>query len=127
MEYSELLKCIAAPERLRILNLLDAGPLCVCHIQELLDAPQVKTSKHLATMKQLGLIESEREGTWMIYRLSTPLNELAKVNLDHIRTMNEPTADALLNDLKARDKLIKGLTKESSECPESLKAAINCC
>ena len=127
MEYLAVLKCLAAPERLRILNLLDAGPLCVCHIQDILEAQQVKISKHLATMKQLGLIECEREGTWMVYRLSSPVHELAEINLKQIRKMDEPIADDLLADLKSREKLIKNLTKDSSECPDSLKAAISCC
>ena len=127
MEYSEILKCVAAPERLRILNLLDAGPLCVCHIQDILNAQQVKISKHLATMKQIGLIECEREGTWMVYRLASPLNELAKTNLNLIQESREPIADQLIADLKSREKLIKALTKESSECPDSLKAVISCC
>ena len=73
MEVSELYKCIADSQRLRILNLLEAGPLCVCHLQELLDAAQVKISKQLAGMKQLGLIDAKREGTWMIYHLNQPL------------------------------------------------------
>ena len=47
MEASEIYKCIADPQRLRILNLLEAGPLCVCHMQEILEVPQVKMSKQL--------------------------------------------------------------------------------
>ena len=39
MEASEIYKCIADPQRLRILNLLEAGPLCVCHMQEILEVP----------------------------------------------------------------------------------------
>ena len=69
MEASEIYKCIADPQRLRILNLLEAGPLCVCHMQEILEVPQVKMSKQLSSMKQLGLLKAHREGTWMIYKL----------------------------------------------------------
>ena len=54
MEASELYKCLADPIRLRILSLLEQGPLCVCHLQDLLAVPQVKMSKQLASMKALG-------------------------------------------------------------------------
>lgn len=127
MQFSEILKCIADPQRLRILNLLRAGPLCVCHIQEIIDAPQVKVSKQLATMKQLGLIESKREGTWMVYRLSEPVPSLLTSNLEHLCSGNGSPATELLRDLKARDRLIKKLSKQNTECPAPVSERIGCC
>ena len=63
-------ECLCDRTRLRIINLLNFRPLCVCHFQELLREPQVKISKHLAYLKKRGLVEATREGNWMIYRLS---------------------------------------------------------
>ena len=85
MEASEIYKCIADPQRLRILNLLEAGPLCVCHMQEILEVPQVKMSKQLSSMKQLGLLKAHREGTWMIYKLVDPVEGLITANLCYLR------------------------------------------
>ena len=69
MRLLEVYKCLCDETRLRILHLLSHRPLCVCHFQEILNAPQVKISKHLACLRDHGLVETEREGTWMIYAL----------------------------------------------------------
>ena len=127
MSASTILKCIADPQRLRILNLLDAGPLCVCHLQEILNAPQVKISKQLATIKQAGLITAKREGTWMIYHLTQPANGLLQANLDHMREAACQECNELKADLKAREKLVKQLTKNPYDCPAPVCETVGCC
>lgn len=127
MSASSIFKCITDPQRLRILNLLDAGPLCVCHLQEILNAPQVKISKQLATIKQAGLISAEREGTWMIYRLTEPANGLLQANLNHMRTAAGPECNELKADLKTREKLVKQLTKNPYDCPAPVCETVSCC
>lgn len=69
MDLLTIYQCFCDQTRLRILNLLCQGPLCVCHFQTLLDQPQVKISKHLAYLKARGLVEATREANWMIYQL----------------------------------------------------------
>ncbi|MEI6862368.1 MAG: metalloregulator ArsR/SmtB family transcription factor [Verrucomicrobiota bacterium] len=69
MSLIQIYRCFCDETRLRILHLLQKGELCVCHFQEILEAPQVKISKHLAYLREHGLVESRREGAWMIYRL----------------------------------------------------------
>ena len=49
--------------------MLATRPLCVCHFQDILDAPQVKISKHLAYLREHGLVETHRKGSWIIYSL----------------------------------------------------------
>ena len=81
MELIKIYECLCDPTRLRLLNILAQGPLCVCHFQEILREPQVKISKHLAYLRQRGLVEAERSGNWMIYALpAKPAREL-KQNL----------------------------------------------
>jgi len=81
MDLVQIYECLCDRTRLRILNLLGAGPLCVCHFQEILDEPQVKISKHLAYLKSRALVESQRDGNWIIYQLpARPPREL-KANL----------------------------------------------
>ena len=50
----------ADPTRLRILNLLAAGELCVCDLVELLDLPQPLVSRHLAYLRRTKLVEVTR-------------------------------------------------------------------
>lgn len=69
VDLTAIYECLCDRTRLRIVNLLCAGPLCVCHFQELLGEPQVKISKHLGYLKSRKLVEAHREANWMIYRL----------------------------------------------------------
>lgn len=73
----EVYKCLCDETRLRILHLLSHRPLCVCHFQDILSAPQVKISKHLAYLREHGLVETQREGAWIVYSLpQKPSSEL---------------------------------------------------
>jgi ArsR family transcriptional regulator, arsenate/arsenite/antimonite-responsive transcriptional repressor len=69
VELVKIYECLCDVTRLRVLNVLAPGPLCVCHFQEILGEPQVKISKHLAYLRARGLVECEREGNWMVYSL----------------------------------------------------------
>lgn len=69
MELLKIHEALCDPTRLRVLHVLAAGPLCVCHFQAVLKEPQVKISKHLAYLRARGLVESRRAGNWMIYAL----------------------------------------------------------
>ena len=124
MQTSEIYKCLADPQRVRLLNLLEESPLCVCHLQTLLDAPQVKISKQLAYLKTAGLVEAERRGTWMIYRLAQPGSELLLTNLEHLRSAKDPSGRQLKTDQRARAQLLKKLATPKSACPENLIAAL---
>ena len=56
--------------RLRILNLLRGRKeLCVCDLIRVLDLPQAKVSRHLATLRRAELVDTRREGQWVYYRL----------------------------------------------------------
>lgn len=126
MNASEIFKCLADPQRLRLVNLLEEGPLCVCHLQTLLKAPQVKISKQLAYIKALGIAVAERQGTWMIYRLAMPAPELLITNLKSLRALNDPTARQLQEDSWSRKELLKKLAGQKSTCPENLFNALCC-
>jgi len=65
----KIYQCLCDETRLRLLNLLLRGPLCVCHFQDVLDEPQVKISKHLGYLRARGLVRASRSGNWMIYAL----------------------------------------------------------
>jgi len=69
MRLLEIYRCFCDETRLRILNLLSQGPLCVCHFQAILGMPQVAVSKHLAYLRSRRVVQSRRHGQWMIYQL----------------------------------------------------------
>jgi len=80
-DYVAVYKCLCDITRLRILNLLNETPLCVCHFQDILQEPQSKMSKQLNYMKRHGLVESFRKMNWTIYRLPEGGNPLLEENL----------------------------------------------
>ncbi len=67
-----VLKAMAHPSRLLILQELAEGERCVCDLQRLVGADMSTVSKHLALLKKAGLVDDERRGTWVHYRLLCP-------------------------------------------------------
>lgn len=63
-------KACSDATRLRILFLLTERELCVCEIMAVLDMPQGKISRHLAVLKQSGLLTGRRDGVWIYYALA---------------------------------------------------------
>ncbi len=62
-------KALAHPTRLIILEALEQGETCVCDLTELVGADQSTVSKHLAILKQAGLVEDRKEGVMAFYRI----------------------------------------------------------
>jgi ArsR family transcriptional regulator len=60
--------------RLRLLNLMGDQELCVCYFVEILEQSQPKISRHLAYLRRAGIVAARREGKWMHYRITMPLN-----------------------------------------------------
>ena len=89
MECVSVYKCLGDETRLRVLNLLRSGPLCVCHVQEALQLAQPKVSKQLAYLKKHGLLESRRHNNWTIYEISRGERSLLKTNLSALEAVFE--------------------------------------
>ena len=68
----ELFKAVAEPTRLRLLNLLRLGSICVCELHAVLEIPQPTASRHLAALRHAGLVEDCRSGNRIIYSLAAP-------------------------------------------------------
>jgi len=81
MDLINIYECLCDRTRLRIVNLLQRGPLCVCHLQEVLREPQVKVSKHLGYLKNHGMVSVSREGNWRIYRIAAKPTAALSANL----------------------------------------------
>jgi len=69
-DFANLFKSLSEPVRLRILYLLMArGELCVCDIVNSLELSQSVVSRHLAYLRNSGLVNTRREGVWIYYQL----------------------------------------------------------
>ena len=67
---AELFHMLSHPARLRILDELRWGEACVCHLQAALVRSQVYVSQQLRVLREAGMIESHKEGTFVFYRLT---------------------------------------------------------
>lgn len=68
-QMAQTFKALSDETRLRILVLLTRGELCVCDLMAVLGLPQSTVSRHLAYLRNAGLVSDRREGVWMYYCL----------------------------------------------------------
>ncbi|MCW9050953.1 MAG: metalloregulator ArsR/SmtB family transcription factor [Motiliproteus sp.] len=69
-------KCLADDTRLRTLLLIvNEEELCVCELASALDLSQPKISRHLAQLRQTGLLQDRRQGQWIYYRINPQLDD----------------------------------------------------
>lgn len=67
-----ILKAMAHPSRLKMLEALESGEKCVCELQELVGSDMSTVSKHLSMMRAAGLVVDEKRGLKAFYRLRVP-------------------------------------------------------
>lgn len=67
---AKLLASLAAPERLRIVRHLAAGPSCVSDIAAMLGVPAVNASHHLQVLQAAGIVEGTRRGRFIDYAIT---------------------------------------------------------
>lgn len=77
-----LFATLADPTRLRLLNLMDGREVCVCYFVEVLKQSQPKISRHLAYLRNAGIVSARREGNWMHYSIVRPRDARACAILD---------------------------------------------
>ena len=69
-ELARVFKALADPTRVAIVNRLAAAPeVCVCDLTAAFELSQPTVSHHLRLLREAGLVEAERRGTWSYYRL----------------------------------------------------------
>jgi ArsR family transcriptional regulator len=66
---AKIAKALAHPSRLMMLDALAEGERCVCDLTELVGADQSTVSKHLAVLKNAGIVEDRKDGVMTFYRL----------------------------------------------------------
>jgi ArsR family transcriptional regulator, arsenate/arsenite/antimonite-responsive transcriptional repressor len=104
----QVFKALGDPTRVRILGLLAAGEICVCHIHESLRLPQPLVSRHLAYLRRAGLVETRKDGLWVHYRLASNGDDATR-----------PLVDAVF-------RCIRRLPTVAKDC-KRLQKTIGCC
>ena len=120
MSLIQIYQCLCDLTRLRILNLLAEGELCVCHFQEILGEPQVKVSKHLAYLRKRGLVEARKEANWMIYSLPVKRSRELSANLACLQDCVRED-ESFRRDQAARNKLARCIAESPACCVPARK------
>lgn len=110
---AQTFKALSDETRLRILALLTHGELCVCDLMAVLQLPQSTVSRHLAYLRNAGLLIGRREGVWMYYRLEGQLPILQQKSWQNLlaQLLRQQQAESDLTELS------QYLTeKEESRC-----------
>jgi DNA-binding transcriptional ArsR family regulator len=89
-------KALADEQRVRVLQALQRGEVCVCQIVEMLGLATSTVSKHMSILKQARLVDSRKEGRWMYYRLAG--DEAPEV----VHQATEWIANSLAGDLQVQ-------------------------
>ena len=92
-----LFEALSDRTRLRLLNLMDGREVCVCYFVEILGQSQPKISRHLAYLRNAGVVNARREGKWMHYSLNHPedagANAILNATLRSLKTDREMQSD----------------------------------
>ncbi|MBI4659075.1 MAG: winged helix-turn-helix transcriptional regulator [Verrucomicrobia bacterium] len=69
---ARILKALAHPARLFMVEELSRGERCVCELTAMVGSEMPTVSRHLSLLKQAGILEDEKRGAQVFYRLKTP-------------------------------------------------------
>ena len=94
---------LADRTRLRLLNLLRDGEVCVCFFAGTLETNNPKISRHLSYLKRASLVTGRRDGKWMHYKLQPPTDPYAADLFDATMKMLEHDAEMK----RDREELVK--------------------
>ena len=113
----QLFQALGDRTRVRLINLMAAGEVCVCFFVEVLDEPQPKISRHLAYLRKAGIVAARRDAKWMHYRIVPPKHPAA-------RSAFEAIVATLENDTQLqRDRAALARACCSTRAPEQLRRA----
>ena len=111
-EMDMFFKMLADSTRLRCLMLMQAeGELCVCELTHALNLSQPKISRHLAHLREAGILVARRNGTWMNYRINSDLQgwalQILQLTLDGVRNQKPFESDRkMLASMSDRPELV---------------------
>jgi len=97
--FIKVMKALSDPNRVKIIKMLQQRVLCVCELKAALNLAQPTVSKHLKLLEDAGLVESDKDGLWVNYRLadgnSSPYAATVLGNLRHWLNEDKQIADLI--------------------------------
>jgi len=108
-----MFRVFADRTRVRILRLLQDGPLCVGDLVDVLRAPQPTVSRHLAYLRRSRFVETRQHGLWMFYELAPAQNALHSKLLECLAVCT-----SLLPEVRADVVRARGVRRSGGCCPE---------
>ena len=69
-KFTEVMKALSDPNRVKIVKLLQHRSMCVCELREALQVSQPTVSKHLKILERAGLVNNKKDGLWVDYFLA---------------------------------------------------------
>lgn len=101
IEFSQFFQLLSDDTRLRSLLLMQhEGELCVCELVHALDVIQPKVSRHLAGLREAGIVIDRRQGQWIYYQLNPELPDWARRVIDVV-VAEAGNHQPFINDLVA--------------------------
>ena|SRR5688500_797740 len=104
VELDDFFAALADRTRLRLLNLMRDGEVCVCFFAETLGTNNPKISRHLSYLKRAGLVHGRRDGKWIHYSLNQPSDSVRAEMLASLLRSFE-TDPQMQSDRKALEKV----------------------
>ena len=102
IEPVQLFKCLSEETRLyATLLIFQENELCVCELMEALSDSQPKISRHLAQLRNCGILDDTRRGQWVFYSIAKNLPNWVKKILDTTCKSNSTTLQNLRKNLKS--------------------------
>jgi ArsR family transcriptional regulator len=108
MQVETVFKVLGDTNRLRIVNLLLHGELCVCDIQYVLENSQPNISRHLAYLKRSEMVLDRRDGYRVFYRLANARESEKKRLFDFLRGIFESEDQLKLDTKRLKEAIASG-------------------
>lgn len=93
---SLVLKAMAEPNRMKIIDLLSSGSLCACNVLEHFDFTQPTLSHHMKVLEKAGIVSVVKKGQWHHYQLREGFATEFIQSMTHLLN-SEPVASSLSN------------------------------
>lgn len=123
MELIQIMKAIGDETRLRIINLLSKGELCVCEIECLMEINQSNASRHLNKLTTTGIIKYEKRSLYVYYKINNDILEEFSFLRDFIALELKKIEKCSVDLIKLEKYKSSGLScddlKESKGCQEN--------
>jgi len=119
-ELTRVFKALADTTRIRIVKMLQEKNLCVCELQEVLGIAQSSVSHHLKILEDAGLVEHEKCGQWVDYKIAAendalPENTYAHTMLHHLNSWIENNPQIL------KDRVSMAIVDRANICRREIK------